>query len=60
MNKVVVKLKSGDFKIVNTSYNIPVSYNYVRELQSGVERGRGSANSTRHSGKHSVHRGNGS
>ncbi len=26
MNKVIKKLKNGDFKVVHTSYSIPISY----------------------------------
>ena len=30
MNKKIKKLKNGDFEVVNTSYNIPVRYIYVK------------------------------
>ena len=30
MNKKIKKLKNGDFEVVNTSYNIPVKYIYVK------------------------------
>ena len=30
VNKTIKKLKNGDFKVVSTSYNIPVQYIYVK------------------------------
>jgi hypothetical protein len=30
MNKTIKKRKNGDFEVVNTSYNIPVQYVYVK------------------------------
>ena len=30
VNKTIKKLKNGDFKVVDTSYNIPVQYIYVK------------------------------
>jgi len=29
VNKKIKKLKNGDFKVINTSYDIPVIYTYV-------------------------------
>ncbi len=29
MNYTIEKKKNGDFKVINTSYNIPVNYIYV-------------------------------
>ena len=30
MNNTIIKLKNGDFEVVNTSYNINVYYTYVK------------------------------
>ena len=38
MNNVIKKIKNGGFKVVSTSYNIPVEYVNDKQLQSGVER----------------------
>ena len=41
MNKIIKTLKNGDFKVVHTSYNIPVSYVSNPQLhKSGVDSGK--------------------
>ncbi len=59
MNKEVVKLKNGDFKVINSSYDIPIKYEYNDKLQSGLERRRGSINSTRYNKQYGFYRNNG-
>ena len=44
MNKVIKKIKNGDFKVVNTSYDVPVAYASHKLL------------SNTNAKKHSVHR----
>jgi hypothetical protein len=41
MNKTIKTLKNGDFEVVHTSYNIPVSYVSNPQLhKSGVDSGK--------------------
>ncbi len=59
MNHVIKKIKNGDFKVVNTSYDIPVKHVNDKQLQSGLER-RGLPNHTAgYSYKYSFYRDNG-
>jgi len=58
MNKVVKKLDNGDFKVVDSSYSIPISYTTER-MQSRLERGRHSTNSTGFCFKFGIYRNNG-
>ena len=32
MNKAIKKLENGDFKVISTSYNIPVTYSYINRV----------------------------
>ena len=60
MNKVIEKLDNGDFKIVSTSYDIPVKYHYNSKLRkSRMDRSKHTSDTAGHSHKHSVYRDNG-
>lgn len=54
MNKTIKVLKNGDFKVISTTYDIPVKY-VNDELQSGVDNSRVRNNSKRHNKKHSIY-----
>jgi len=38
MNKVIKKLKNGDFEVVSTSYGFPVAYNKHKLLSDASSR----------------------
>ena len=59
MNKVIKKLKNGDFKVVNASYNLPITYEFNR-MRKRLERGRNTTNAPGYCYEHSIHRNNGS
>lgn len=46
MNSIIKKLKNGDFEVVNTSYDIPITYTSNKLLSNANDR------------KHSVRRNN--
>ena len=46
MNKIIKVLDNGDFKVISTTYDIPVKY-VNNELQSGVDNSRVRNNSKR-------------
>ena len=56
MNKVIKTLKNGDFKVVSTSYDIPVNYVRNTKLQSRVDSRKHPSNTARYTYKHSIHR----
>tara|TARA_Y100001938_G_scaffold48437_1_gene67475 strand:- start:491 stop:667 length:177 start_codon:yes stop_codon:yes gene_type:complete len=58
MNKIIEKLNNGDFKVVSTSYDIPVNYIRNTKMQSRVDSGKCSTNTTRYTYKHSIYRNN--
>jgi len=59
MNNVIKKIKNGGFKVVSTSYNIPVEYVNDKQLQSGMERKRNPNNATGYCFKYGIYRSNG-
>ena len=54
MNKIIKVLDNGDFKVISTTYDIPVKY-VNNELQSGVDNSRGRSNPKRYDKKHSIY-----
>lgn len=56
MNKVIKTLKNGDFRVVSTSYDIPVNYIRNTKLQSRMDRRKHSSDTTRYTYKHSIYR----
>tara|TARA_R100000008_G_C3559765_1_gene155399 strand:- start:147 stop:323 length:177 start_codon:yes stop_codon:yes gene_type:complete len=58
MNKIIEKLDNGDFKVVSTSYDIPVNYIGDTKLQSRLGSGKCSTNTTRYTYKYSIYRDN--
>ncbi len=56
MNKIIKTLKNGDFKVVSTSYDIPVNYIRNTKLQSGMDSGEHTNGRRRKIYKHSIHR----
>jgi len=59
MNNVIKKIKNGGFKVVSTSYNIPVEYVNDKQLQSGMERRELPNHTAGYSYKYSFYRDNG-
>ena len=58
MNKVIKTLKNGDFRVVSTSYDIPVNYIRNTKLQSRMDRRKPSSDTTRYTYKHNIYRDN--
>ena len=56
MNKVIKKLDNGDFKVVSTSYDIPVNYVRNTKLQSRMDSRKHSSHTTRYTYKHNIYR----
>ena len=48
MNHNIVKLKNGDFKVVSTSYNIPVVYDTHKLLSDAKRRKHSLCRNKRH------------
>ena len=59
MNKVIKTLKNGDFKVVSTSYDIPVNYVRNTKLQSRVDSRKHSSHTAGYSYKYSFYRDSG-
>ena len=59
MNKVIKTLKNGDFKVVSTSYDIPVNYVRDTKLQSRMDRRKYSSHTAGYSYKYSFYRDSG-
>tara|TARA_Y100001963_G_scaffold136930_1_gene200068 strand:- start:411 stop:593 length:183 start_codon:yes stop_codon:yes gene_type:complete len=59
MNKVIKKLKNGDFKVVSTSYDISVDYNRDTKLQSRMGRRESTSHTSGYSYKYSFYRDSG-
>ena len=59
MNKVIKTLKNGDFKVVSTSYDIPVNYVRDTKLQSRMDRREYPSHTAGYSYKYSFYRDNG-
>ncbi len=48
MNKVIKKLKNGDFEVVSTSYDVPVAYNKHKLLSDASNRKHSVCRNKRH------------
>jgi hypothetical protein len=59
MNKVIEKLDNGDFKVVSTSYGIPVNYVRNTKLQSRMDSRKHSSDTARYGYKYSFYRDSG-
>ena len=59
MNKVIEKLDNGDFKVVSTSYDIPVKYNGDTKLQSRMDRRKYPSHTAGYSYQYSFYRDSG-
>ena len=60
MNKKIETLKNGDFKVVSTSYDIPIKYHYNSELRkSGLDRRKYTSRTAGYSYKYSFYRDSG-
>jgi hypothetical protein len=60
VNKTIKKLKNGDFKVVHTSYNIPVKYSYNKKLRKQrLDNSKHTSHTAGYSYKYSFYRDNG-
>jgi hypothetical protein len=60
MNKVIEQLDNGDFKVVSTSYDIPVKYHYNSKLRKQrLDNRKHTSHTAGYSYKYSFYRDNG-